>query len=101
MASLKEGVKKNDKKDSVEGKKITELTIEELSALKQIVDTESERYAGMLTTYATMNADPYLERINRSETLMYERRRKYVKLKEMIESEIDNKLEEICKVNNV
>ena len=101
MASQKEGVKTDDKKDSVEGKKITELTIEELSTLKQIVDTESERYAGMLTTYATMNADPYLERINRSETLMYERRRKYVKLKEMIESEIDNKLEEICKVNNV
>ena len=90
-----------EKRESVENRKVTEMSLEELSTLKQIVDTESERYANMLTTYTTMYEDPYLENIGQNERMMYLRRIRYVRLKELVEEQIDAKLEKLCEKNNV
>lgn len=90
-----------NKKESVENKAVTELSIEELFTLKQIVDSESERYANILTTYATMNGDPYLENIGQNERQMYLRRTRYERLQELIVIELDKKIDEICEKNHV
>lgn len=89
------------KEKGVETKTIDEMTLEELSTLKQIVSSESERYADMLTTYATMYGDTYLQNIGPKEEKMYKKRTRYVRLIELIELRIDAKIDEICEKNHV
>lgn len=84
-----------------ENKVLRDMTLSELTALLSAVDASSERMAQMLTDYATMSKDPYLENINQQQREIYDKRMRFERLKSMINYIIDGKLSDICEVEGI
>ena len=70
-------------------------SLNELVGLKNAVESVCEDYANLLTSYATMSADPAFQRMPPGTKMAYDRRGKFVKLLNRIKSIIEDKLMEI------
>lgn len=70
-------------------------SLNELVDLKNAVESVCEDYANLLTSYATMSADPAFQRMPPGTKMAYDRRGKFVKLLNRIKSIIEDKLMEI------
>ena len=70
-------------------------SLNELVDLRNATETVCEDYANLLTSYATMSADPAFQRMPPGTKMAYDRRGKFVKLLNRIKSIIEDKLMEI------
>lgn len=70
-------------------------SLNELVDLKNATESVCEDYANLLTSYATMSADPAFQRMPPGTKMAYDRRGKFVKLLNRIKSIIEDKLMEI------
>lgn len=70
-------------------------SLNELVDLKNATEAVCEDYANLLTSYATMSADPAFQRMPPGTKMAYDRRGKFVKLLNRIKSIIEDKLMEI------
>jgi hypothetical protein len=70
-------------------------SLNELVDLRNATESVCEDYANLLTSYATMSADPAFQRMPSGTKMAYNRRGKFVKLLNRIKSIIEDKLMEI------
>jgi hypothetical protein len=70
-------------------------SLNELVDLRNATESVCEDYANLLTSYATMSADPAFQRMPPGTKMAYDRRGKFVKLLNRIKSIIEDKLMEI------
>ena len=70
-------------------------SLNELVDLRNATEAVCEDYANLLTSYATMSADPAFQRMPPGTKMAYDRRGKFVKLLNRIKSIIEDKLMEI------
>ena len=70
-------------------------SLNELVDLKNAVESVCEDYANLLTSYATMSADPAFQRMPPGTKMAYEKRGKFVELLNTVKSIIEEKLMEI------
>lgn len=70
-------------------------SLNELVDLKNAVESVCEDYANLLTSYATMSADPAFQRMPPGTKMAYDRRGKFVNLLNRIKLIIEDKLMEI------
>ena len=70
-------------------------SLNELVDLKNAVESVCEDYANLLTTYATMSADPAFQRTPPGTKAAYDKRGKFVELLNTVKSIIEEKLMEI------
>lgn len=75
-------------------KEIKDMKLTELLELKAAADAVSEQYANELTTYATVNYDPYLKNMSNIEKEKYEKRIVTQNLSRRIFNEIEERLKE-------
>ena len=76
-------------------KKIKDMDLSELFALKTVVKDQSDDVAKSLTNYATTNSDYEFEMMGTFEKSLYEKRNKYVKLLNKIDFMISKKIDEL------
>lgn len=70
-------------------------SLNELVDLKNAVESVCEDYANLLTTYATMSADPAFQRMPPDTKAAYDKRGKFVELLNTVKSIIEEKLMDI------
>lgn len=70
-------------------------SLNELVDLRNATEAVCEDYANLLTSYATMSADPAFQRMPPGTKMAYDRRGKFVKLLNTIKFIIEDKLMEI------
>ena len=70
-------------------------SLNELVDLRNATESVCEDYANLLTSYATMSADPAFQRMPPGTKMAYDRRGKFVKLLNRIKLIIEDKLMEI------
>lgn len=70
-------------------------SLNELVDLRNATEAVCEDYTNLLTSYATMSADPAFQRMPPGTKMAYDRRGKFVKLFNRIKSIIEDKLMEI------
>ena len=75
-------------------KELKDMKLSELLELKTAADTVSEHYANELTTYATVNYDPYLKNMSNVEKEKYEKRIVSQNLAKRIFNEIESRISE-------
>lgn len=75
--------------------KLRKKSLNELVDLRNATESVCEDYANLLTSYATMSADPAFQRMPPGTKMAYDRRGKFVKLLNRIKSIIEDKLMEI------
>lgn len=70
-------------------------SLNELVDLKNAVESVCEDYANLLTSYATMSADPAFQRMPPGTKAAYDKRGKFVEMLNTIKSIIEEKLMDI------
>ena len=78
-----------------ENKKLKEMSLNDLFALKAVVKDQSDDLAKTLTTYATSNSDYEFEMMGTYEQSLFEKRNKYVKFLNKIDFLINQKIDEV------